>query len=160
MTGSADLTDRLRVGVGPAEACVATTPFRVRQKSAQSRTKQKAALCAAFAIPGRASEACRSVGWPRAELNHRHKDFQSSALPTELLGLLNCSGRSLVMQAPAEGGIISALVVPFRLVTDCTLAIAPQKPMLASSDASIARTRLYCGRASRRHSNSTPASRS
>ena len=25
-------------------------------------------------------------GWPRAELNHRHKDFQSSALPTELLG--------------------------------------------------------------------------
>ena len=24
--------------------------------------------------------------WPRAELNHRHKDFQSSALPTELLG--------------------------------------------------------------------------
>ena len=24
--------------------------------------------------------------WPRVELNHRHKDFQSSALPTELLG--------------------------------------------------------------------------
>ena len=24
--------------------------------------------------------------WPRAELNHRHTDFQSAALPTELLG--------------------------------------------------------------------------
>src|SRR6476646_6450179 len=34
------------------------------------------------------------IGWPRAELNHRHKDFQSSALPTELLGHLNCNGRS------------------------------------------------------------------
>jgi hypothetical protein len=27
------------------------------------------------------------IWWPRAELNHRHTDFQSAALPTELLGL-------------------------------------------------------------------------
>jgi hypothetical protein len=26
--------------------------------------------------------------WPRAESNHRHADFQSAALPTELLGRL------------------------------------------------------------------------
>src|SRR5438067_11452026 len=26
------------------------------------------------------------VWWPRAESNHRHADFQSAALPTELLG--------------------------------------------------------------------------
>ena len=26
--------------------------------------------------------------WPEAELNRRHKDFQSFALPTELSGLL------------------------------------------------------------------------
>ena len=32
--------------------------------------------------------AMRLAGWwwPRAESNHRHEDFQSSALPTELLG--------------------------------------------------------------------------
>ena len=31
--------------------------------------------------------------WPRAELNHRHKDFQSSALPTELFGQVFWVGR-------------------------------------------------------------------
>ena len=33
---------------------------------------------------------------PRAELNHRHKDFQSSALPTDLLGHQNQSARSMM----------------------------------------------------------------
>jgi hypothetical protein len=32
--------------------------------------------------------AFREIWWPRAELNHRHTDFQSAALPTELLGHL------------------------------------------------------------------------
>ena len=32
--------------------------------------------------------------WPRAELNHRHTDFQSAALPTELLGRAGRAERS------------------------------------------------------------------
>src|SRR5208283_1836578 len=48
------------------------------------------------AARGRQSKAAQEGGyaivstvkiwWPRAELNHRHTDFQSAALPTELLG--------------------------------------------------------------------------
>ncbi len=37
----------------------------------------------------RIPDRCRlgaEVWWPRAESNHRHADFQSAALPTELLG--------------------------------------------------------------------------
>ena len=29
-----------------------------------------------------------NMWWPEVELNHRHTDFQSVALPTELSGLL------------------------------------------------------------------------
>ena len=31
------------------------------------------------------AKSLRKTWWLRAESNHRHKDFQSSALPTELL---------------------------------------------------------------------------
>ena len=67
-------------------------------------------------VPRRQRKRLASLGerkplfywWPRAELNHRHKDFQSSALPTELLGHLNCNGRSIVLPAPAGDLIIPA----------------------------------------------------
>ena len=49
-------------------------------------------------------------GWPRAELNHRHKDFQSSALPTELPSQNHC---------PADSKYTFAL---FRL-TACILFV-------------------------------------
>ena len=40
--------------------------------------------------------------WPRAESNHRHTDFQSAALPTELLG-----------QGPAPvNALLQALIGP------------------------------------------------
>jgi hypothetical protein len=41
---------------------------------------------------------------PRTELNRRHEDFQSSALPTELLGRCHCCWRAL---APSAGGAFS-----------------------------------------------------
>ena len=55
----------------------------------------------------------RPLGWwPRAELNHRHKDFQSSALPTELLGHLNCNGRSSTHASSGRGGNYISPVAP------------------------------------------------
>src|SRR6185295_10912524 len=43
--------------------------------------------------------------WPRLESNQRHADFQSAALPTELLGLL---GRVRESGADCRGRIISS----------------------------------------------------
>ena len=47
--------------------------------------------CGSFASVGReaSQEAGQACFWcPEAESNHRHEDFQSSALPTELSGLI------------------------------------------------------------------------
>ena len=47
--------------------------------------------------------------WPRTESNHRHADFQSAALPTELLGhrgrSANGSRRGVLAEGP-EGAVL------------------------------------------------------
>ena len=45
-------------------------------------------LCRA---PWMANDELRKSWWPEVESNHRHRDFQSLALPTELSGLVLCS---------------------------------------------------------------------
>src|SRR5207302_9783873 len=40
--------------------------------------------------------------WPRTELNRRHTDFQSAALPTELLGRAGASGNRSARKMSAD----------------------------------------------------------
>ena len=42
--------------------------------------------------------ALSEIWWPRAESNHRHTDFQSAALPTELLGHYLKRGITILIQ--------------------------------------------------------------
>jgi hypothetical protein len=59
----------------------------------------------------------RNRWWPRAESNHRHTDFQSAALPTELLG--HCPAHNNPDGAESQG-----IRLPFRWATTRILAPA------------------------------------
>src|SRR3989442_8147340 len=69
--------------------------------------------------------------WPRAESNHRHKDFQSSALPTELLGRRkNQPLRAADRRITAARGVACGDAVP--MITD--VSIGPMLLVPAGSD--------------------------
>ena len=87
--------------------------------------------------------------WPRAELNHRHKDFQSSALPTELLGHLNCSGRSSVSREPRPDGNYISRHTRKGLCCPVRMRGSPQAAVAVSS-------RSIPNIASHRHDRSRP----
>ena len=55
-----------------------------RLKTYSRRTESASAEGAQMKTPSHSGLGAK--WWPRAELNHRHTDFQSAALPTELLG--------------------------------------------------------------------------
>ena len=81
------------------------------------------------------------IWWPRAELNHRHKDFQSSALPTELLGHLKLQRPKLHSRKLRPGG---ELYQPRPAPMDDRHSLAPAyRAMLSGSNARRGTTR--CG---------------
>ena len=116
-TGDACLkpTNRARTTVRSVRpTCSITPPLRSRSISWSNCSRLRASFlalgvstvilpsCLHKPVRGHSQklrEKCRSRGgdqsaagpheywWPRAESNHRHADFQSAALPTELLGL-------------------------------------------------------------------------
>src|SRR6266550_9539883 len=68
-----------------------------------------------FGLPNRTNHSCTSKWkwWRGAELNRRHKDFQSSALPTELPSrtiatTISCSSRAHGNCATSRDGVASA----------------------------------------------------
>ena len=67
----------------------AATPWRVLSGRRTGVLLVLGFACGSFASVGReaSQEAGQACLWcPEAESNHRHEDFQSSALPTELSG--------------------------------------------------------------------------
>ena len=98
MLSSANTTGAASTGhPGPS---VGALGFRETRACSSSGLEGRGTHCGNHAK--RALRRKAQMRWPRAELNHRHKDFQSSALPTELLGHELQRPELPFVEAPAE----------------------------------------------------------
>src|SRR5437870_244060 len=76
---------------------------RIAWNRRRTRSRRKSYLCVRDDLLLICPEHTLKCWWPRAELNHRHKDFQSSALPTELLGRTESAVERRLIARPATG---------------------------------------------------------
>lgn len=71
---------------------------------------------------------CEMMEWcPRADSNHRHSDFQSLALPTELLGHLGLRHALGPLGSDAIGGAAAACPAQNRGFF-CAAQASPSRP--------------------------------
>src|SRR3954447_8431945 len=85
---------------------------------------------------------CAPEWCPGAESNHRHRDFQSRALPTELPGLLEAGRRPV--QATGSLTVVTIAVHPFGVSRGAgdTIPIAEPLQQVAVLAAAAAERRL------------------
>ena len=80
------MDDKVRPSIRKAVRHVATTCPHTRPRESCGHARDDRHAQAFAAKHGWQAESTPRGWWPRAESNHRHADFQSAALPTELLG--------------------------------------------------------------------------